>query len=147
MTLQTLYVLHLRNLLLLSIEKQIRPQSFSTWFRPAKARQFSQDALELEVPSAIISDWIENNYLDLIKRVIKEETGFSTRVSFSITANELDPQRSTTGEALTPANTPPSQVTSGADTSPIQPISVLQGSMNEADEWSTNVLFTPLKHV
>ncbi len=129
---------------LLSIEKQIRPQSFSTWFRPAKAKEFNQDKLELEVPSAIISDWIENNYLDLIQQVIRVETGLSPKISFAITANALPEQHSPTRETTRPvvhatAQKQPSSAASGS-----QPPPPIQGTLHEGDEWSTNILFTPL---
>jgi chromosomal replication initiator protein len=128
---------------LLSIEKQIRPQSFSTWFRPAKAKKFNQDLLELEVPSAIISDWIENNYLELIQRVIKAETGLSPKISFSITANELTTQQGSASEPPRPATQPPSPKPA-AGTPDAQPFPIVQGTLSEAGEWSSSVLFTPL---
>lgn len=129
---------------LLSIEKLIRPQSFSTWFRPAKVKEFNQDTLELEVPSAIISDWIENNYLELIQRVIKEETGLSPKISFSITANELPTQQRSTSEAPRPALQTPSQKPPATGSFESQPFGLGQGTLNEADEWSSSILFTPL---
>ena len=129
---------------LLSIEKQIRPQSFSTWFRPAKAKEFNHDKLELEVPSAIISDWIENNYLDLIQRVIREETGLSPKISFAITANKLPEQQSPTRETARPAIHATSQKQPSIAAPGAQPSPPIQGTLHEGDEWSTTILFTPL---
>lgn len=130
---------------LLSIERQIRPQSFSTWFRPTKAKQFDEDALALEVPSAIISDWIENNYLNLIRRVIHEETGFDPKIRFSITAQEP----STTG-----TNRQDEPTTGPGTSAPPPPVAGLSGEQrtesegqnasSKAEEWSSSILFTPL---
>lgn len=130
---------------LLSIERQIRPQSFSTWFRPTKAKHFDEGNLELEVPSAIISDWIENNYLSLIQRVVKDETGREPRIHFSITSQETP-----TAEPIAPPATPgPAHSTAGSSTSGIPSTGsrTAEESQNlpaHSDEWSSSALFTPL---
>lgn len=127
---------------LLSIEKSIRPQSFSTWFRPAKANQFNDEILELEVPSAIISDWIENNYLELIQRVIQDETGKSPKIVFSITAQESTSMFHGGSGEKDPR--PESTSTTAEPPSDRNHISAAPAVYGATDEWSSSFLFTPL---
>jgi chromosomal replication initiator protein len=69
---------------LLNIERQMRPQSFNTWFRPTKALRFDADVLEIEVSSSYFADWLESTYIDLIQRAVEEETGFTPRITFAV---------------------------------------------------------------
>ena len=69
---------------LLNIERRVRPQSFDTWFRPTKVGRFDADLLEIEVTSSYFAEWVESNYLSLIKKAVQEETGLIPRVVFSV---------------------------------------------------------------
>ncbi len=128
---------------LLGIERQIRPQSFSTWFRPTKAKHFDEDTLDLEVPSAIISDWIENNYLALIQRVVRDETGREPRIKFSIAAPETKPTTSTLRADSTPDAANADTPTPRGETGQHEERSVAQLATN-TDDWASSALFTPL---
>lgn len=129
---------------LLNIERQIRPQSFSTWFRPTKAKHFDDGNLELEVPSAIISDWIENNYLSLIQRVVKEETGREPRIRFSITAQDGNGNSPGAADAASPPS-PPNLASPGRSAGGLKADPEDQQHLHSnTDEWSSSVLFTPL---
>ena len=121
---------------LLSIERQIRAQSFSTWFRPTKAKQFDEALLELEVPSAIISDWIENNYLSLIQRAVQEETGLEPAIRFAISAQDTEESAAGSPGTATSSPAPTSADPSALPTGQLLP--------SDAKEWSSSVLFTPL---
>lgn len=121
---------------LLSIERQIRPQSFSTWFRPTKAIKFDDGVLDLEVPSAIISDWIENNYLNLIKRTLQDEIGSEPTIRFVITAQGGAPLQSS-------RDNEPTRVDSAGPTPPASN-NAPPYLATDAEEWTSSILFTPL---
>ena len=69
---------------LLNIERRVKAQSFSNWFRPTQIIQFDKDLLVIQVPSIVSADWLEKHYLDLIGEVVQEETGLSPVIQFSI---------------------------------------------------------------
>jgi len=69
---------------LLNIERRVRAQSFSTWFRPTTARRFDADVLEIEVSSSYFAHFVESNYLPLIVSVVEEETRLSPKVTFAV---------------------------------------------------------------
>ena len=69
---------------LLNIERQVRPQSFSNWFRPTVVNRFDEDQLVIQVPSLFFADWVENHYLEMIRSAVKEETTLDPTVSFTV---------------------------------------------------------------
>ena len=76
---------------LLHIERQVRPISFDTWFRPTKARRFDGESLVIEVPTSFFADYVETNYLSQIEKVIREVTALGPKITF-IVADEEAPQ-------------------------------------------------------
>ena len=77
---------------LLNIERRVRAQSFSTWFRPTTARRFDADVLEIEVSSSYFAHFVESNYLPLIVSVVEEETRLSPKVTFAV-SEDVGPTR------------------------------------------------------
>ena len=69
---------------LLNIERRVKAQSFSNWFRPTQIIQFNKDLLVIQVPSIVSADWLEKHYVDLIEEVVQEETELSPVIQFSI---------------------------------------------------------------
>ncbi len=70
---------------LLNIERQVRPQSFTNWFKQTSVSHFDQDLLVIQVPSAFSAAWIEEHYLQMIQSVVWEEAALTPNVSFVVT--------------------------------------------------------------
>ena len=70
---------------LLNIERQVRPQSFTNWFKQTSVSHFDQDLLVIQVPSAFSAAWIEEHYLPMIQSVVWEETALTPNISFVVT--------------------------------------------------------------
>ena len=86
---------------LLNIERQVRPQSFSNWFRPTHVNRFDENQLVIQVPSLFFADWVENHYLGMIQSAVEEETTLVPKVSFVVAqASESDSVQ--TSPATTP---------------------------------------------
>ena len=69
---------------LLNIERRVKAQSFSNWFRPTQIIQFDRDLLVIQVPSIVSADWLEKHYVSLIGEVVQEETELSPVIQFTI---------------------------------------------------------------
>ena len=69
---------------LLNIERRVKAQSFSNWFRPTQVIQFDKDVLVIQVPSIVSADWLEKHYVGLIREVVIEETELSPVIQFSL---------------------------------------------------------------
>ena len=122
---------------LLNIERQVRPQSFSNWFRPTLVNRFDEDQLIIQVPSLFFADWVENHYLGMIQLAVKEETALVPKVSF-VVEQASEPEQ----KALNP--TPASnqldlmhkpyqaQPDPSIQTSPVEPITTLDSPEGNA---------------
>lgn len=72
------------NRCLYAIQEKIQDQSFETWFAPIKARQFTSEEVILVVPERIYADWLEQNYIGLIKTTIQEVFTWNPRITFAV---------------------------------------------------------------
>ncbi len=68
---------------LLNLERHVHSQSFTNWFRPTQIKRFDGESLIIQVPSIVSADWLENHYLDLIRKIVIEETGLNPLISFT----------------------------------------------------------------
>lgn len=75
---------NLWNRCLYAIQEKIQDQSFETWFAPIKARQFTSEEAILVVPERFQADWLEQNYIGLIKTTIQEVFTWNPRISFAV---------------------------------------------------------------
>ncbi len=66
------------------IKDNISPNSFNTWFAPIKPVRLKNNILTLQVPSQFFYEWLEEHYIDLLKKTIKKELGPEGRLEYSI---------------------------------------------------------------
>ena len=55
------------------IKDNIEDQSYRTWFSPIKPLKIDGNVLTIQVPSTFYYEWIEEHYIDLLKRTIRKE--------------------------------------------------------------------------
>ena len=56
---------------LLIIKDNVTHQNFKTWFKPIKPISIEGNVLTIQVPSQFFYEWLENNYITLLKKTIK----------------------------------------------------------------------------
>lgn len=66
------------------IRDNISPNSFNTWFAPIKPVKIENNVLTIQVPSQFFYEWLEEHYIDLLKKTIKRELGAEGRLEYSI---------------------------------------------------------------
>lgn len=66
------------------IRDNINHQSFRTWFEPIRPVKLKDHVLTIQVPSQFFYEWLEEHYIDLLKRTIKKELGHQGRLEYSI---------------------------------------------------------------
>jgi chromosomal replication initiator protein len=66
------------------IKDNVSPQNFKTWFEPIKPIRLENKVLTIEVPSQFVYEWLEEHYLDLLRKTIKYELGTQGRLEYSI---------------------------------------------------------------
>ncbi|HEX5003106.1 MAG TPA: chromosomal replication initiator protein DnaA [Bacteroidia bacterium] len=66
------------------IKDNVSLQNFKTWFEPIKPVKLDEKILTIEVPSQFVYEWLEEHYLDLLKKTIRHELGPQGRLEYSI---------------------------------------------------------------
>lgn len=66
------------------IKDNVSAQSFRTWFEPIKPVKFADNVLTIQVPSQFFYEWLEEHYIDLLKKSIRKELGAVGRLEYSI---------------------------------------------------------------
>ena len=66
------------------IRMNINPNSFKTWFEPIKAVALQNNLLTIQVPNQFFFEWLEENYVTLLKKTIKRELGPGARLDYQI---------------------------------------------------------------
>lgn len=70
------------------IRQSINPQSYRTWFEPIKPVRLDGNALTIQVPNKFFYEWIEEHYLDLLKKTIRQELGDQGRLEYQIVVDD-----------------------------------------------------------
>lgn len=77
--------------------------SFNTWFIPIRPVKLEENILTIEVPSHFFYEYIEGNFIDLLKWVLRKEIGEGAKLEYSIVVNK----NSTNGKVNLPSNVQP----------------------------------------
>ncbi len=66
------------------IKDNIPQNSFNTWFAPIKPVKLINNVLTIQVPSQFFYEWLEEHYIELLRKTIKKELGVDGRLEYSI---------------------------------------------------------------
>ena len=66
------------------IKDNVPAQSYKTWFLPIKPLKLKDNVLSLQVPSKFFYEWLEENYIGLLKTAIRRELGPEAKLVYSI---------------------------------------------------------------
>ena len=55
------------------IKDNVSIQAFKTWFEPIKPIKLKSKILTIQVPSQFFYEWLEEHYIDLLKKTIRKE--------------------------------------------------------------------------
>ncbi len=66
------------------IKDNVPYQSFRTWFEPIVPVKLESDVLTIQVPSQFFYEWLEEHYINLLKKTIKKEIGSDGRLEYQI---------------------------------------------------------------
>ncbi len=66
------------------IKDNVPYQSFRTWFEPIVAVKLEDSVLTIQVPSQFFYEWLEEHYINLLKKTIKKEIGNEGRLEYQI---------------------------------------------------------------
>jgi chromosomal replication initiator protein len=66
------------------IKDNVSSQSFKTWFEPIKPIKLQNKVLTIQVPSQFFYEWLEEHYITLLRKTLKNELGADGRLEYSI---------------------------------------------------------------
>lgn len=66
------------------IKDNIHYQSYQTWFEPITPIKLKNNILTIQVPSQFFYEWLEEHYINLLKKTIKKELGNEGSLEYSI---------------------------------------------------------------
>ncbi len=67
-----------------TIRSAVNNQSYKTWFEPIKPVHLDRDALTIQVPNKFFYEWLEEHYVALLKKTIRQELGADGRLEYQI---------------------------------------------------------------
>lgn len=66
------------------IKDNVSPRSFQTWFEPIQPVKLKNKVLTLQVPSQFFYEWVEEHYVELLKKTIQKELGPQGKLEYSV---------------------------------------------------------------
>lgn len=66
------------------IKDNVNAQSFKTWFMPVQAVKLEGKVLTIQVPSLFFYEWLEEHYVNLLRRTIKKVIGTGAKLEYNI---------------------------------------------------------------
>ncbi|MBS9524934.1 chromosomal replication initiator protein DnaA [Litoribacter ruber] len=74
------------------IEEHVNEQSFSTWFKPINPVRLDGSILTIQVPSQFFYEWLEDNYVQVLKLAIKTILGPNGRLEYAVVVDRGNSQ-------------------------------------------------------
>ena len=72
------------NQCLRAIKAEINTRSFNTWFKPIKPVSLVGNELTIQVPNPFFYEYIEEHFVEILKRVLKEVLGPQSKLNYQI---------------------------------------------------------------
>ncbi|GAB2483836.1 chromosomal replication initiator protein DnaA [Algoriphagus taiwanensis] len=70
------------------IEQHVNEQSYSTWFKPINPVKLEGSSLTIQVPSQFFYEWLEDNYVQVLKLAIKSTLGQNGRLEYAVVVDK-----------------------------------------------------------
>ena len=68
------------------IKDNVSEQAYKTWFDPIKPIKLENNVLTIQVPSQFFYEWLEEHFVNLLKKTLTKELGAEGRLEYSIIA-------------------------------------------------------------
>ncbi|MFV0553458.1 MAG: chromosomal replication initiator protein DnaA [Mangrovibacterium sp.] len=66
------------------IRDNISPKSFDTWFKPIVPLKLDNQTLIIQVPSTFVYEYLEEHYIDLLRKTLRKVIGEQARLEYSV---------------------------------------------------------------
>ena len=66
------------------VKESVGEENFKTWFKPIVPLSVEGDVLTIQVPSQFFYEWLEDNYVPILKKAITTVLGPTSRLEYSV---------------------------------------------------------------
>jgi chromosomal replication initiator protein len=66
------------------IKDNLSPVSFKTWFEPIVPLKLNNNVLTIQVPSPFFYEYLEEQYIDLLRKTIRKELGPNAKLEYNV---------------------------------------------------------------
>ncbi len=66
------------------IKDNVPSISYRTWFEPIVPLKLEKNILTIQVPSPFFYEYLEEQYIDILRRVLRKELGFEAKLEYSV---------------------------------------------------------------
>jgi len=74
------------------IRENVGDENFTTWFKPIVPLRVEGDVLTIQVPSQFFYEWLEDNYVPVLKKAIHTVLGATGRLEYSVVVDSGNQQ-------------------------------------------------------
>ncbi|MFB6342225.1 chromosomal replication initiator protein DnaA [Saccharicrinis sp. FJH2] len=71
----------------------LQPATYKTWFEPIKPLKMSNNVLTIQVPSPFFYEFLEDKYIDLLKKALYKELGPGAKLEYQVVVDKNDADR------------------------------------------------------
>ena len=73
------------------IEQIVNQRAFETWIKPIRPESFHDGVLTVNVPSEFFREYLEEYYLDVLKKTLKKEIGADAKLVYRVAPVKVQP--------------------------------------------------------
>ena len=87
------------------IRSNIHPEGYRTWFEPIRPVALEENELVVEVPSQFFYEWLEEHYVDVLRKSITKELGPGAKLHYQVvveTGGDGQPQQTISLPTMAP---------------------------------------------
>jgi len=66
------------------IKDNVSPVSFKTWFEPIVPVKLEKSVLTIQVPSPFFYEYLEEQYIDILRKTLRKELGSDAKLEYSV---------------------------------------------------------------
>ncbi|MCT4602135.1 MAG: chromosomal replication initiator protein DnaA [Marinifilum sp.] len=88
------------------IKDNVPPISFKTWFEPIVPLNLENQVLTLQVPSHFFYEYLEEQYIDILRKTLRKEIGNSAKLEYNVVVENNHIANSKPVSVVVPGNSP-----------------------------------------
>ncbi len=74
------------------VKESVGEENFNTWFKPIVPLRVEGDVLTIQVPSQFFYEWLEDNYVTVLKKAVHKAIGPDGRLEYSVIVDSCNTQ-------------------------------------------------------